>query len=225
MSYLSASTGSLGVMPGDANYYSPYPGYSRKQLSKDCVTCPSTKEGLVHDMKMQPALTNPESGGYVPYDVLSTGASGSRDYDRAIKEAYLARNNPTLLAQNVSKDLDVVWHAPVTPTKPEAVQFAGMDIFGATMPSSSTRHMVTDFRGEAVERYAVGEPPIGASISEGMGTTPSEKEFLERHGIPQEMQRCNGSSCGVGPTHGHAYKQNLLTKQLSGWEHGFYALC
>ena len=222
MNNSGTNSAGLGSMPGDIDYYTPFAGFSRKQLSKDCVTCSGTQKGLVHDQRVQPAITNPESGGYVPFDVLTTGASGTKDYDRAMKEAQLARTNPTLLAQSTSKDLDVSWHEPIVPRKPKPVQLAGMSVFGTGGPTSTTRGMTTDFRGEAVEAYAVGPPPEGASISGRMGTVQNVKEALNRQTIPPEMRRCYANpDCRKGV---NVHQRNLSTKQVNNFMRGFTVL-
>lgn len=171
----------------DAEYYTPYPGASRKSTSSDAG---ASEVGLVRDVQVKPALNDPEAGAYVPFDVLSTGASGSVDYDRAVKESRLARDNPTLLAQNVSRELDVSWHEPIAPRTPAPVLAAGLSVFGAEPPTSTSRNMTTDLRGEAVDRYEVGPPPEGAGVSACMGAPPDVREKLRTQNMPREMQRC-----------------------------------
>ena len=174
----------------EVDYYAPFAGASRKNGLDDCMTCSDTKTGIARDAAAVPAIGNPEAGGYVPFDVLSTGASGSVDYDRAVKESRLARDNPTLLAQNVSRELDVSWHEPVAPRTPAPVLAAGLSVFGAEPPTSTSRHMTTDLRGEAVDRYEVGPPPEGAGISACMGAPPDVREKLRTQNLPRDMQRC-----------------------------------
>lgn len=219
------STSSMGSMPSDVDFYVPFSGYSRKQKGGSCVTCSTTKEGLVRDEKVAPALVTPESGGYVPFDVMSTGASGAADYDRAMRESQMARENPTLLAMNTSKDLDVSWHEPIVPRKPKPVQLAGMSVFGTGGPTSTSRGMTTDFRGEAVDRYAVGPPPEGAAISGRMGTMPNVKEYLNSRGAPSELHRCYANpKCGANRQQG-TYKpyKYLNDGNINGFAAGFLA--
>lgn len=180
----------IGAMTAaNVDYYTPFPGASRKTASGP-AGADSSSVGLVRGGPVKPALNDPEAGAYVPFDVLSTGASGSVDYDRAVKESRLARDNPTLLAQNVSRELDVSWHEPIAPRTPAPVLAAGLSVFGAEPPTSTSRNMTTDLRGEAVDRYEVGPPPEGAGVSGCMGAPPDVREKLRTQNIPREMQRC-----------------------------------
>lgn len=219
------NSGSLGSSYADLSYYSPFAGGNRqRRTNRDCVTCSTTREGLAHDTNVQSAITHPESGSYVPFDVLSTGASGSKDYDRAMLESEMARNNPTMLAMSTSKDMDVSWHEPIVPRKPKPVELAGMSVFGTGGPTSTSRGMTTDFRGEAVSQYAVGPPPEGASISGRMGTMTNEKERLNQRGIPAELQRCYGDPSCVRRSNTREYIRNRLGDTMNGFMLGFTAL-
>jgi len=185
------SGGNLGTAPSEFMYYEPSAGPNRRgKKNTNCVTCSATKYGLAHDSRVHPAIAQPESGSYMPFDVMSTGASGAADYDRAMRESELARTNPTMLAMTTNTELDVPFHEPIVPKKPKPVEFAGMSVFGTGGPSSTSRGMTTDFRGEAIDRYEVGAPPEGASISGRMGTVPNEKERLDAQTLPKELQRC-----------------------------------
>lgn len=184
---------SFGVVPAEVTHFSPYSGTSR-QDAKTCKTsrCAISRDKLkkIDNSRYIKTVTNPESGSYVPFDVLSTGSSGTRDYDRAMLEAKLARENPTLLAMSVNKDLDIAWHEPVVPKKPKPVTVAGLSVFGDEGPTSTVHNMTTDMRGEAVERYAIGPPPEGASVSGRMGPILEQKRARIDQQLPKDMQRC-----------------------------------
>ena len=210
------SGGNLGTAPSEFMYYEPSAGPNRRaRKNASCNSCSATRYGLAHDSRMMPAISQPESGSYLPFDVLSTGASGARDYDRAMRESEMARTNPTMLAMTTNTELDVPFHEPIVPKKPKPVELAGMSVFGTGGPSSTSRGMTTDFRGEAVDQYAVGAPPEGASISGRMGTVPNVKESLNARGLPKELQRCYANpAC---KSKGHAETSSLLKNLFMGF--------
>lgn len=158
------------------------------------------------------AIAGPESGSYVSFEISDTGPAGTADYDRAMWESRMARENPNLLAAKTDRELDVSWHELIVPKKPQAVSLAGMTVFGTDGPTTTTRGMTTDFRGEAVDRYAVGPPPAGAALSGRMGNVrdlndsylPTPRSNHVRFAQPPTSRRSRSTNAHTHPhTHPH----------------------
>lgn len=188
----SSSNAPLGVTPCALKSYPPFSGRGRPKphcSEKDTAFETELSAQEMMSNKYIKTVTDPESGSYIPFEVLNTGASGSADYDRAMSESKLARENPTLLAMTTDAEFEVSWHEPIVPQKPQAVSLAGLSVFGSSGPTSTTKNMTTDIRGEAVERYAIGKPPEGAGVSGRMGFTPEEKMLADAKTLPKDMRR------------------------------------
>jgi hypothetical protein len=134
------------------------------------------RDGGVRERRAEHAIAGPESGSYVSFEIADTGPAGTADYDRAMWESKMARENPNLLAAKTDRELDVSWHELIVPKKPQAVSLAGMTVFGTDGPTTTARGMTTDLRGEAVDRYVVDVPPIGAAVSGKMGSVRDSDE-------------------------------------------------
>lgn len=112
---------------------------------------------------------NPESGGRVREDT-SYGLMGPCELYRAQQESELARFNPDVISQAVSRTYEAPFMSLITPDKPAPVTLAGADVFGPPSYNTSTRNMTLDLRGEAATGPLYGEPPAGASINSRMGS-------------------------------------------------------
>jgi hypothetical protein len=208
-------TPSFGTSFRTADEYQPHDGKSNKSCTPETCSA-ATKFIDTTNPNYECKACNPEAGSYVPFEVMSTGASGTRDYERAMMESKMARDNPTLLAQSTDAQLDVSWHEAIVPNKPLPVSLAGMDVFGTDGPTTTTRNMTTDFRGEAVDVFPIGQPPEGAGISSRMGNIPvSYNDPDIPKGLPKELVRNN--------TENNEYEQSS-SSGITSFMAGFFLL-